>query len=114
MQAAAEYPDVTFVACTGDMAAASTPNTANIFPYTFQSRYVSGVVAGMKLKELMDAGTVTDPYVGYVGAYPMTKWFPATPPSILASRASFPKPTWMSSTPTPGMIPLKKLLPLRL
>ena len=24
----------------------------------------------MKLKELMDAGTVTDPYVGYVGAYP--------------------------------------------
>ena len=70
MQAAAEYPDVTFVACTGDMAAASTPNTANIFPYTFQSRYVSGVVAGMKLKELMDAGTVTDPYVGYVGAYP--------------------------------------------
>ena len=70
MQAAAEYPDVTFVACTGDMAAASTPNTANIFPYTFQSRYVSGVVAGKKLKELMDAGTVTDPYVGYVGAYP--------------------------------------------
>ena len=28
------------------------------------------VVAGMKLKELMDAGTVTDPKVGYVGAYP--------------------------------------------
>ena len=26
--------------------------------------------AGMKLKELMDAGTVTDPYVGYVGAFP--------------------------------------------
>ena len=24
----------------------------------------------MKLKELMDAGTVTDPYVGYVGAFP--------------------------------------------
>ena len=24
----------------------------------------------MKLKELVDAGTVTDPYVGYVGAYP--------------------------------------------
>ena len=41
-----------------------------MFPYTFQSRYVSGVVAGMKLKELMDAGEVTDPYVGYVGAFP--------------------------------------------
>ena len=24
----------------------------------------------MKLKELMDAGTVTDPKIGYVGAYP--------------------------------------------
>ena len=72
MQAAAEeYPDVTFVACTGDLAANSgLSNYKNMVPYTYESRYVSGVVAGMKLKELMDAGTVTDPYVGYVGAYP--------------------------------------------
>ena len=70
-QAATDYPDVTFVACTGDLAANSgLDNYKNIFPYTYESRYVSGVVAGMKLKELMDAGTVTDPYVGYVGAYP--------------------------------------------
>ena len=72
MQSAAEeYPDVTFVAGTGDLAAASgLSNLKNIFPYTYESRYVSGVVAGMKLKELMDAGTVTDSYVGYVGAFP--------------------------------------------
>ena len=64
-QAASEYPDVTFVACTGDLAASSgLDNYKNIFPYTYESRYVSGVVAGMKLKELMDAGTVTDPTVG--------------------------------------------------
>ncbi|HJB32756.1 BMP family ABC transporter substrate-binding protein [uncultured Oscillibacter sp.] len=70
-QAATDYPDVTFVACTGDLAANSgLDNYKNIFPYTYESRYVSGVVAGMKLKELMDAGTVTDPYVGYVGAFP--------------------------------------------
>ena len=70
-QAATEYPEVTFVACTGDLAAGSgLDNYKNIFPYTYESRYVSGVVAGMKLKELMDAGTVTDPYVGYVGAFP--------------------------------------------
>ena len=70
-QAATDYPDVTFVACTGDLAATSgLDNYKNIFPYTYESRYVSGVVAGMKLKELMDAGTVTDPYVGYVGAFP--------------------------------------------
>ena len=70
-QAATDYPDVTFMACTGDLAANSgLDNYKNIFPYTYESRYVSGVVAGMKLKELMDAGTVTDPYVGYVGAFP--------------------------------------------
>ena len=72
MQAAAEeYPDVTFVACTGDLAANSgLSNYKNMFPYTYESRYVSGVVAGMKLKELMDAGKVSDPYIGYVGAFP--------------------------------------------
>ena len=71
LQAAREYEDITFVACTGDQAAVSgLSNFKNIFPYTYESRYVSGVVAGMKLKELMDAGTVTDPKVGYVGAYP--------------------------------------------
>ena len=72
MQAVAEeYPDVTFVACTGDMAANSgLANFKNMFPYTYESRYVSGIVAGMKLKELMDAGKVSDPYIGYVGAFP--------------------------------------------
>ena len=69
--AASEFPDTVFVACTGDLAAVSgLDNLKNIFPYTYESRYVSGVVAGMKLKELMDAGEVTDPYVGYVGAFP--------------------------------------------
>ena len=71
LQAAQEFSDVTFVACTGDQAGvAGQSNFKNIFPYTYESRYVSGVVAGMKLKELMDAGTVTDPKIGYVGAYP--------------------------------------------
>lgn len=69
--AASENPDVTFVSMTGDGAALSKlPNFKNAFPHTFESRYVSGVVAGMKLKELMDAGSVTDPYIGYVGAFP--------------------------------------------
>ena len=70
-EAAGEYEDVTFVACTGDTAANSgLANFKNMFPYTFESRYVSGIVAGMKLKELMDAGKVSDPYIGYVGAFP--------------------------------------------
>lgn len=71
MQAAAEYPDVTFVAATGDTAwKEPIDNVANFFPHTYESRYVSGVVAGMKLKELLDNGKANDPYVCYVGAYP--------------------------------------------
>ena len=71
MQAAAEFPDTIFVACTGDQAAVSgMSNVKNIFPYTYESRYVSGVVAGMKLKELLDNGEVTEAKVGYVGAFP--------------------------------------------
>jgi len=70
-QAAEENPEVEFVAMTGDTALKSgLANFHNAFNYTFESRYVSGIVAGMKLKEMMDAGLVTDPYIGYVGAYP--------------------------------------------
>ena len=71
MQAAAEYPEITFVAATGDTAwKEPVDNVANFFPHTYESRYVSGVVAGMKLKELLDNGKAKDPYVCYVGAYP--------------------------------------------
>ena len=78
-QAASENPDVTFVSMTGDTAALSElPNFKNAFNHIFESRYVSGVVAGMKLKELVDAGEVADENmnedgtikIGYVGAYP--------------------------------------------
>jgi basic membrane protein A len=78
-QAASENPDVTFVSMTGDTAALSgLANFKNAFNYTFESRYVSGVVAGMKLKELVDtdqvpAGSIDadgNIKIGYVGAYP--------------------------------------------
>ncbi len=82
VQAAEEYPDVTFVSMTGDFAAISgLDNFTNAFTKVYESRYVSGVVAGMKLKELLDNGTLsaqTQPNsfdangnvkVGYVGAF---------------------------------------------
>ena len=72
IQAAKEYPDVLFCHASGQTAAKQTDlkNIFNYFTAIYEARYVSGVVAGMKLKELMDNGTVTDPHVGYVGAYP--------------------------------------------
>jgi len=65
MQAAGEYPDVIFAHASGQSAATSSlTNFVNYFTQVYQSRYVSGVVAGMKLKQLMDSGEVTDPCVG--------------------------------------------------
>lgn len=68
IQAASEYPDIQFCHATGYQAASSgLENMHNYFTSVYESRYVSGVVAGMKLKELY--GEDTDAKIGYVGAY---------------------------------------------
>lgn len=70
-QAAQEYPDIYFAHATGTHAkTAGLKNFCNYFDNIYEARYVSGIVAGMKLKAMMDDGSVTDPHVGYVGAYP--------------------------------------------
>lgn len=77
-QAAEKYPDTAFVAMTGDFAAiCGSENMHNSFTRVYESRYVSGVVAGMKLAELVAAGALTDANydedgnikIGYVGAF---------------------------------------------
>ena len=78
-QAAEENPDVQIVAMTGDQAKASgLANFHNAFTEIYEARYVAGIVAGMKIAELDEAGKLTDANfakdgtvkVGYVGAYP--------------------------------------------
>lgn len=71
MQAAGEYPDIYFAHATGTHAkTAGLANFCNFFDNIYEARYVSGIVAGLKLKDLMDTGKVKDPHIGYVGAYP--------------------------------------------
>jgi len=73
MQVAAEYPEIEFCHATGYQAASSgLSNFHNYFDNIYESRYVSGVVAGLKLNEMIAAGTITEDAakVGYVGAYP--------------------------------------------
>ena len=73
-----ENPQVLFVSMTGDLAAVSQwSNWKNAFTNVYESRYVSGVVAGLKLKELVENGQVAaknkngdNIKIGYVGAYP--------------------------------------------
>jgi len=78
-QAAIEYPEIEFISMTGDNAWKSgLDNLHNMFPHTYESRFVSGVVAGMKLQELIDNGELSDANynadgkikIGYVGAFP--------------------------------------------
>lgn len=77
-EAAKEEPDVQFISMTGDTAASSgLDNFSNAFTHVYQSRYVSGVVAGMKVAELVESGKLTDANykdgkvkIGYVGAFP--------------------------------------------
>lgn len=73
IQAAQEYPDVQFCHATGYQAAScGLDNVHNYFTSVYESRYVSGVVAGLKLNEMIDNGTITadKAVIGYVGAYP--------------------------------------------
>lgn len=82
LEAAKKNADVQFVAMTGDTAKAVTEagtvsNLSNAFNGVYESRYVSGVVAGLKLKELDEAGKLTSENydadgnikIGYVGAF---------------------------------------------
>lgn len=78
LEVAKANPNKTFIAMTGDKAASSgLSNYKNAFNFIFESRYVAGVVAGYKLKELVDGGKLaSNNYdengnikIGYVGAF---------------------------------------------
>ncbi|BCJ96493.1 BMP family ABC transporter substrate-binding protein [Anaerocolumna cellulosilytica] len=73
IQAAQEFTDVQFAHATGFQAASSgLPNMHNYFTAVYESRYVSGVVAGLKLNDMITKGEITaeEAKMGYVGAYP--------------------------------------------
>ena len=85
MEAAKLYPDVLFAHATGTKAHTSDlPNYVNAFASIYEGRYLAGVVAGLKLQEMIDAGKVTadKAKVGYIGAFTYaevisgyTSWF---------------------------------------
>ena len=73
IEAAKEYPEVQFCHATGFQAASSgLSNMHNYFTAIYEARYVSGVVAGLKLNQMIEDGTVAKDAckIGYVGAYP--------------------------------------------
>ncbi|MBQ9370291.1 MAG: BMP family ABC transporter substrate-binding protein [Clostridia bacterium] len=72
IQAAKEYTDVQFCHATGTKAhTEKLANYHNAFASIYEGRYLAGVAAGMKLNEMIAAGTITaeQAKMGYVGAY---------------------------------------------
>ena len=72
MQAAKEFPDVQFCHATGTQAhTAGLENFHNAFASIYEGRYAAGVVAGLKLNEMIASGKITaeQAKMGYVGAF---------------------------------------------
>ncbi|MBQ7435308.1 MAG: BMP family ABC transporter substrate-binding protein [Oscillospiraceae bacterium] len=73
LQVAKEYPEVQFCHATGTQAhTAGLDNYHNGFASIYEGRFLGGVAAGLKLNEMIEAGTITPEQakVGYVGAFP--------------------------------------------
>lgn len=70
---AAQNPDIQFCQATGDNANTDPlPNYHNYMGTIYEGRYVTGVLAGAKLKELISQGKLKpeDAKIGYIAAYP--------------------------------------------
>lgn len=73
LQAAQEYPEVQFCHATGTHAHnANVANFHNAFASIYEGRFLAGVAAGLKIKEMIDNGDITadEAKIGYVGAFP--------------------------------------------
>ena len=72
IKAAKEFPDVQFCHATGTKAhTEGLDNYHNAFASIYEGRYLAGVAAGLKLKEMIDNGKITaaEAKMGYVGAF---------------------------------------------
>ena len=73
LKVAPDYPEIEFIACTNlNSTFDDLDNTHNAFAKLHQGSYVDGVVAGMKLNQLIEEGTITEDnaFIGYVGSFP--------------------------------------------
>ncbi len=73
IQAAKEFPEVTFAHATGTKAhTENLPNYYNAFASIYEGRFLAGVAAGLKLNEMIESGKISaeEAKMGYVGAYP--------------------------------------------
>jgi len=94
---AAAYPDIQFcqATCSNANEEPLLENYHTFMGEIYQGRYICGVVAGMKLRELIDEGTITEDQalVGYVGAYPYAEVISGYTSFLLGIRSVVPQAT---------------------
>lgn len=74
---ASEYPEIQFcqATCSNANEAPVLPNYHTFMGTIFQGRYISGIVTGMKLRELIEQRKITPDMakIGYVAAFPFAE-----------------------------------------
>ena len=93
---AKEFPEIQFCQATGDNANEDPISNYHTFMgEIYQGRYVTGIVAGMKLKEMIDEGVIgaDEAKLGFVGAYPYAEVISGYTAFFLGARSIVPTAT---------------------
>ena len=96
LKVAPDYPDIQFVGCTNQGSwNDGLENTHNAFANIYEGRYLAGVVAGMKLQEMIDNGDITEDQavIGYVGAFSFAEVISGFTSYFLGARSVCPSVT---------------------
>ena len=96
IQAAKEFPEVTFAHATGTKAhTEKLDNFYNAFASIYEGRFLAGVASGLKLNEMIESGKITadEAKIGYVGAYPYAEVKSGYTSYFLGARSVCPSAT---------------------
>ncbi|MBE6573772.1 MAG: BMP family ABC transporter substrate-binding protein [Ruminococcaceae bacterium] len=96
IMAAKEYPETEFCHASGVMAhTEKLDNYHNAYASIYEGRYLTGVVAGMKLNEMIEEGEITAEWVkmGYVGTFTFAEVISAYTSFYLGAKSVCPSVT---------------------
>lgn len=93
IKAAKRFPNIQFCHATGTRAhTEGISNFHNAFASIYEGRYLSGIVAGMKLNEMIKSGKISrnQAKLGYVGAFPYAEVISGYTAFFLGARSVCP------------------------
>ena len=96
IESAKKHPEVQYCHATGTKAhTEGLDNYHNAFASIYEGRYLAGIAAGMKLNEMIDAGSFAaeDAKIGYVGAYTYAEVMSGYTSFFLGARSVCPTAT---------------------